>query len=74
MKKLGRSLYSCIYIYVQIRVLHMLCVTTKKLQFISILFFFNKYMQPYLCMPQTLYVMDFVTCIIVFIRHYIVLG
>ena len=34
--------------YVQIRGLHTLCVTTKKLQFISILFCFDEYMQPYL--------------------------
>jgi len=34
--QLGRSLNSCVYIYVQLRVVHTLCVTTKKWQLISV--------------------------------------
>ena len=38
MIKLKRSINSCVYLYLQVTVLHILCVATKKLQLISISF------------------------------------
>ena len=54
---LGRSLNSCVYIYVPVRVLHIVCVITKKLQFISILF----------C--STLYIIS--CCVALFMRSFV---
>ena len=51
------SLNSCVYIYVPVRVLHIVCVITKKLQFISILF----------C--STLYIISF--CVVLFMRSFV---
>ena len=51
------SLNSCVYIYVPVRVLHIVCVITKKLQFISILF----------C--STLYIIS--CCVVLFMSSFV---